>query len=159
MIDLSPRWKVRCPCISRSNRIEILDRVGVGFSLVRLQFSDEKSSDWIRPAGTKSSRIRRVLIKKSTNLHRYLNKDSMDRRNIALWVYISQQRRGGAYGTYEKYAYRRALEIVGSVLGSPRPTPASHPTTDATTTTPTDESVYECADRTVPIPVSALNYH
>lgn len=46
MIDLSPRWKVRCPCTSRSNRIEILDRVGAGLGLVRSQFSDEKSSDF-----------------------------------------------------------------------------------------------------------------
>lgn len=42
---------------------------------------------------------------------------------------------GGAYGTYEKHVYRRALEIVGLVLGSPRPTPASYPTTDIPTLT------------------------
>jgi len=80
----------------------------------------------------------------------HLNKDS-DRRYACVLRYgFIARHDGGAYGAYmRKHVYRRALEIVDLVLGSPRPTPASYPTIDTPTPTP---GVRAAPDRTVPIP-------
>ncbi|KYN15360.1 hypothetical protein ALC57_12409 [Trachymyrmex cornetzi] len=75
---------------------------------------------------------------------------------ILRYEYITRNLCGGAYRTYEKHVYRRALEIVGLVLGSPRPTPASYPTTDTSTLMP---NVVLSVRRTVPIPVLSVNYY
>jgi len=81
----------------------------------------------------------------------HLNKGS-DRRYARVLRYGFIARWWRVRSVHEKtwtHVYRRALEIVDLVLGSPRPTPASYPTIDTPTPTP---SVRAAPDRTVPIP-------